>query len=70
MQYSFGIPGHMIWITHIIIGFILAYIGFVLLNGKHISQIFIVGLIVIGSLAILYHTHLFYYYAFNKQINK
>lgn len=67
MLYSFGIPGSVIWTFHIIIGFVLAYIGYMLLNGKEISQPLIISLMVIGTLVILYHSHLFYYYTYNKQ---
>jgi hypothetical protein len=66
MQYSFGIPGPAIWLTHIIIGLILVYIGYNLLNNKEIGQPLIIGLIVVGTLVILYHAHLFYYYTYSQ----
>ena len=67
MMYSFGIPGSVVWIIHIFIGLILTYIGYTLLNGKEIGQPFIIGLMVVGVLVMVYHSHLFYYYTFNKQ---
>ncbi len=69
-MYSFGIPGTIIWVTHIIIGIFLAYIGYALLNDRKIAQPFVISLMVIGALVILYHSHLFYYYSHNKNINQ
>jgi uncharacterized membrane protein len=66
-MYSFGIPGYVVWIMHILIGIFLAYIGYALLNDKKIAQPFIIGLMVVGVMVVLYHSHLFYYYVFNKQ---
>ena len=62
INYSFGIPSPAIWTSHIIIGFFLAYIGYMLLNNKPINQLSIIFLIVLGVFASLYHAHLFYYY--------
>ena len=63
--YSFGIPGFAIWSFHIIFGFFLAYIGYMLLNKKDISQPLSITLIIVGTLAIAYHAHLVYYYNYS-----
>jgi len=60
MLYSFGIPGNAIWIMHIIIGFIISYVGYAQLNHQNISQNLSIILIVLGVLAMLYHGHLMY----------
>ena len=62
VSYSFGIPGPLLWTTHIIIGLLLIYIGYTLLNNGKIGQLLTILLIVLGSVALLYHGHLFYYY--------
>lgn len=60
MEYSYGIPGKFIWSMHIVIGLLLFYVGYRALNGWPVSQILALLLVVLGSLAILYHGHLFY----------
>lgn len=59
-MYHFGIPGIFVWITHILMGIFLVYIGYKVLNNKPISQINSLVLIILGVLAILYHLHLWY----------
>lgn len=56
MTYSFGIPNHVIWISHILIGIFITYVAFI---GK-ITRITEFILINIGSLAFFYHAHLMY----------
>lgn len=63
MIYSYGIPGKLIWTTHIIIGIILFYIGYNLLNNVPINKNLAILLVILGSLAMLYHAHLFYTYS-------
>jgi len=48
-----------VWIAHIFIG--LFYVGWQLLNKKELGQLSIVWLIILGSLATIYHTHLMFY---------
>lgn len=59
-EYSFGIPGNMIWTGHMLMGALFAYIGYLLLNDLPIRQIFAILLLVLGSLAVAYHGHLMY----------
>ena len=60
MTYSYGVPDKFIWTMHIIIGFIIAYVGYSQLNHYNISQILAILLIILGVLAMLYHGHLMY----------
>jgi len=60
MQYSFGVSGNIIWTTHILAGIFLIYIGYMALNQHQINQLFSLLLIIMGSLVILYHSHLMY----------
>ena len=61
MEYHFGVPGILIWITHILSGLILLYIGYVGVNTGKISKNMSLILIVEGALASLYHAHIWYY---------
>ncbi len=63
VEYSFKTPGKLIWIAHMAIGAFLAYIGYCLLNNKKVSQTSAVVLVSLGSLVILYHGHLMFYYS-------
>ena len=61
MNYHFGVPGFVVWITHILSGILLIYVGYTNLNEKHVDKITSLILIISGSLASLYHLHLWYY---------
>ena len=65
--YSFGISGLVIWLFHIIIGIFLFYSGFQLMTKKSLNDLSITGLIVLGALAVTYHTHLLLYNTFLKK---
>ncbi len=58
--YSFGIAGSLIWSTHIIIGAILAYIGYNIVNQEYIDTNWGILLVVVGVMAMFYHAHLWY----------
>lgn len=60
MLYSFGIPEVAIWIIHVIIGLVLLYTGYALLNHKPLGQFLALSLMFLGVLAIMYHSHLMY----------
>lgn len=60
-MYHFGMEGWLIWLSHIIIGSYLSYVGYSLLNNKNLRQIDSLILIVLGVLGALYHLHLWYY---------
>lgn len=59
--YHFGVPAVAVWSSHIIIGLLLLYVGYLLIEGKKVNKWVAITLIVIGVLAILYHAHLWYY---------
>ena len=56
-NYSFQLPGWLVHLSHIINGIIYILIAMNMFFGKSISGIY---LIIIGSLAFSYHTHLWY----------
>ena len=60
MQYSYGIPGPVIWTFHVLIGLLLLYVGHKALNNQPINQMISVILMILGTLVILYHGHLAY----------
>lgn len=60
-KYHFGIPGTIIWSTHIVMGLFFAYIGYRLLNKQPIGQAEALTLMFLGMLAFLYHAHLWVY---------
>ena len=60
MAYSYGIPNQAVWTSHIVIGLIIAYVGYSQLNNYNISQLLALLLIILGVLAMLYHGHLMY----------
>ena len=67
MKYHFNVPGIFVWISHILLGTFLIYNGYMILNKKPLSQIESLVLIIIGSIGILYHIHLWYNHAFHHQ---
>lgn len=58
--YSYEVPGYFIWIIHIFIGLFLFYVGYMVLNSKPLNQFSSLVLIILGSFALVYHTHLYY----------
>lgn len=60
MEYSFGLPGIFVWVFHILAGIFLIYLGNELLNNRQIDSRLAIVLIVVGSLAAAYHSHLLY----------
>ena len=58
--YNFGIPCAAIWTSHILMGIFFTYIGYLLIEGKKVNKWIAISLIVIGILAALYHSHLWY----------
>jgi ABC-type transporter Mla maintaining outer membrane lipid asymmetry permease subunit MlaE len=60
MAYSYGVPNEVIWTMHLIIGFVIAYVGYCQLNNYTISQMLALILIITGVLAMMYHGHLMY----------
>jgi hypothetical protein len=59
-NYNFGVPCTTIWLSHILMGIFFAYVGYLLIEGKKVNKWIAITLIVIGVLASLYHSHLWY----------
>jgi hypothetical protein len=59
-KYNFGVPGQVIWFTHIIIGIILAYTGYLIFNEEAVNKNIGLLFLILGVVATLYHAHLWY----------
>ena len=59
-KYNFGVPCYVVYSSHILMGLFFAYIGYLLIEGKKINKWISIALVVIGVLAIMYHSHLWY----------
>ena len=60
MAYAYGLPNWLVALVHILIGSGLVYVGWELNQGRSVNQQIAVTMIVLGALAALYHTHLWY----------
>jgi hypothetical membrane protein len=58
--YHFGVPGYLVWTSHILIGFFLIYVGWILYEKKRMDKYTPILLIVVGVLAALYHAHIWF----------
>lgn len=58
IKYYGNIPGPVIWCIHILVGLMLAYIGYLLINDKPLPKPLKVVLLVLGLLMIVYHSYL------------
>lgn len=56
--YHFGVPGYLVWASHILTGLFLVYVGWSLYDKKKIDKYSPIVLIVVGVLAALYHGHI------------
>ncbi len=59
--YHFGVPGKIIWLSHIIFGLLFIYLGYLIQEQKPVPKLVGTALIVTGSIMVLYHSHLWYY---------
>lgn len=66
MSYSFGVPGYVVWTSHILIGLYLIYVGWTLQETKKIDKYSPIILIVLGTLAALYHAHIWLNHLYSK----
>jgi hypothetical protein len=57
-SYHYNLPGPVVWIVHILIGALLAYYGYASLKNTRLPDYVYIGIMFIGVLAILYHTHI------------
>jgi uncharacterized membrane protein len=60
MEYHFGVPGFFIWISHILIGLLLSYVGYQLVFKNNVNHNIGLIILVIGVMAVLYHVHIWY----------
>ena len=60
MSYSYNVPVQVIWSTHILIGLALLYLGYLIVEKKEINKYIGITCIVLGVLAMMYHSHLWY----------
>ena len=64
-HYQFGVPGIAIWGGHIVMGVFFAYVGKQLLDGM-VSRNIALTIMILGVLAVVYHTHLALYNMYLK----
>jgi len=57
-KYYGELPGYVIWLVHILVGALLIYVGYQIINKKPIPKIIGMLFLVVGSLAALYHVYL------------
>ncbi len=57
-SYHFGIKASVVWISHILIGAFLIYAGYASLNNAKLPNYINISIIVLGALALLYHSHI------------
>jgi len=58
MEYHFGVPGYLIWISHILIGLLISYVGYQIAFKKTVNHNIGLLVLVIGVLAAVYHIHI------------
>ncbi len=58
--YNFGVPCTTVWLSHILMGVFFTYVGYLLIEGKKVNKWIAILLVIIGVLAALYHSHLWY----------
>jgi len=56
--YHFGVPEWIVWLSNIMIGAFLVYVGYALVLRQRIPLTAALALLVLGVLAILYHGHI------------
>ena len=66
-MYHFNVPGMIIWISHILIGLILFYVGRQILDKKTVDRNIALVLLVTGPLAAVYHAHILYTHQIKNQ---
>ena len=58
--YHFDVPAVLVWSSHIIIGLLLIYVAYLIIEGKSVQKWIGILLLVIGVIAALYHAHIWY----------
>ncbi len=57
-SYHYGLSGPVVWSLHIIFGIFFIYLGYASLKNVRMPDYVYIGIIVIGVIAILYHSHI------------
>ena len=57
-SYHYGLSGPVVWSMHIIFGIFFIYFGYTSLKNIRMPDYTYIGIIVIGVIAILYHSHI------------
>jgi uncharacterized membrane protein len=58
--YHFDVPAVLVWISHILIGLLLIYVAYLIIERKSINKWIGILLLVIGLIAAIYHAHIWY----------
>ncbi len=68
MNYSLGIPGAVIWATHIILGLYFIYLGYILSSQKMRTHSLV--LFALGVSMASYHSHLWFLHSKKEPTKK
>jgi hypothetical protein len=60
VEYHYNLSGELVWASHIAIGLVIAYVGYLITNKKPVNKNLATTLQIIGVLAALYHLHIWY----------
>lgn len=58
--YHFGVPAVLVWVSHIIIGALMIYLAYLIIEKKPIDKWVGILVLLIGVIAIIYHAHIWY----------
>ncbi len=64
IKYHFGVPGILIWITHILFGLYFMFLGYAM-NKSNPFKTHGIVLIVLGFTMISYHSHILFLKLYN-----
>jgi hypothetical protein len=64
--YHFGVPAMLVWISHILMGILFVYLGYLIIEGKKLDKWAGILLLIIGIVGALYHLHIWFYEAGQK----
>ena len=59
VSYHFGVPGYVIWTTHILVGLLFLYTGYTTYHKHKLPEYISVLYLILGVVVILYHGYLF-----------
>jgi hypothetical protein len=59
--YHFGVPAMLVWISHILMGILFVYLGYLIIEGKKVDKWIGILVLLIGVIGALYHLHIWLY---------